>query len=64
MISEQFNVMLCGHTSVMELWLLAMQCLSHLGNKGYTEVRIYYCIALNHGDRELSQLYGKFLVYH
>ena len=38
MMLEQFRLPLCSHTSVMELWLLTIQCLSHLGNKGYNEV--------------------------
>ena len=38
MVSGQFNQLLCSHTSVMELWLLVLQSLHHLANKGYTQV--------------------------
>ena len=37
-MGEQFNALVCSHTSVLELWLLTMQCLNHLGNKEHIEV--------------------------
>ena len=55
-MSEQFNVLLCSHTSVMELWLLTIQCLSHLGNKGYTEVCILNCTFLVHHGLHCSHV--------